>query len=229
MRPLGALLAKSGFRCLAPLLPGHGEKYAGMDSCLIEDWLEAVHLTFEALRRDGSPVAVIGFCLGGTLALHSASELGPRGLVVVATPLQKLMREHFTPIESDSSYKLFDTSKWVQDCVSSQAKSWRKKSCHLVTTSNFLTNFERVMEQTKPRLGQIRCPVLVASGQRDRCVPTEDTNALLTQLKGAESKDVCELPLSGHAVLVDSGRTRVHQEILSFLLRLDRVEQKLTF
>lgn len=214
---------------MAPLLPGHGEQFAGMNSCLVEDWLEAVRLTYEALRRDGSPVAVVGYCLGGTLALLLGPELGPRGLVVLAAPISGLRTEKFQPHQGDTNYELLETRKWTEDSSSDKARRWRLEGCHSLVTQNFLHTFETSVQRAHSQIPLIRCPILVGFGAKDEAVPVSEADSLLESLSPDCVKERIIAKRAGHALLLDFGRNQIRNRILNFLDQLDQAEAQLSF
>jgi len=222
LRPLGTALVKRGFRSMAPLIPGHGEHYANMNSCLMEDWLEAVRLSYQALRRDGSPVAIIGYCLGGALALATARELNPRALVCLATPKTPIDQKLFpAQTEGDFPENLLSTERWVSDCQSQKARRWRTLGAHSYLTEKFLHTYHQAVAQANESLSEIRCPCLVVCAESDSVVPQEDSQRLFDELLQSEPKDFFCVAGSGHALPIDFGRRSVYQKVAEFLETVD--------
>ena len=63
-------LAAEGFRVHAPLLPGHGTKPTDMKSLAAEDLMAAAREAYLTLRRECDSVAIVGFSMGGSLAVQ---------------------------------------------------------------------------------------------------------------------------------------------------------------
>jgi carboxylesterase len=241
LRPLGLALTRSGFSSMAPLLPGHGEHYPGMNSCVLEDWLDAVHLSYEALRRDGSPVAVVGYCLGGSLALATARELNPRGLVCLATPLEPLRESLFEPLsqlnppsageeptspsDAERPRMLLSTETFVTDCQSEKARLWRSVGAHASVTESFLAIYQEAIARASTALSDIRCPTFVVHAGKDVVVPPTEAEQLLNNLAKSELKRLYCSPNSGHALPIDYGRKQVYSEIIAFLTEIDETEE----
>ena len=205
---------------VAPLLPGHGERSVGMNSCGLEDWEEAVRLTFESLHQDGSPVAVIGFCLGGVLGLTTARELNPRALVCLSTPVSRLNEALFPPSEND----LPSTESLQQDCQSGEARRWRRRGCHPVVTRHFLETYQEAIVKGAERATEVRCPTLVVGGGKSKVVSSEDAEKLHQLLPLEIEKHLHLAPQSGHAVPVDHGRREVYRQVDEFLLEIDSTD-----
>ncbi len=84
VRPLGLALAASGWRVRAPLLPGFGPDIPNLEQRRRRDWLAAAGAAWDALYAGGGPRVLLGFSMGGALALHLAQRQPPDRLVLIA-------------------------------------------------------------------------------------------------------------------------------------------------
>ncbi len=100
MRPMADLLSREfGWRCLAPLLPGHGTTLEDLDRYTCTDWFKAAAKACDTLLRDHERIHVAGISMGALLALelfrerpekfHSLCLLAPP--VFLRTPLQRIV------------------------------------------------------------------------------------------------------------------------------------------
>lgn len=235
LRPLGQTLSRHGFEVMAPLLPGHGERYPGMNSCRTEDWIESVCLTFEALHRDGSPVAVLGYCLGGSLALATARTLNPRAVVCLATPVHPLKDEFFPPLGQQENEKvefstrsvdplsLLQTAPFASDCHSPMAGQWKKHSCHSIVTKQFVQNYQETIKMAHRDLTEVRCPLAVVHSRADKIVGPEHAEEIMALVSG-DSHQLIWSEIAGHALPIDTGRRAVIKSIVDFLTDIDSSE-----
>jgi esterase/lipase len=207
---------------MAPLLPGHGERYPGMTSCRTETWLTALRLSFEYLHRDGSPVALLGYCLGGTLALAGARELNPRAVVCLSAPIRPLCDSLFPATDGERD-DLLATEPFITDCQSETARKWRMASCHQTITSRFLQTFQETIETAQSELAELRCPLALVEGQMSRAVAAEHAVHIASNASNA-SVTIIRAPQSGHAVPIDHGRREVANRIGEFLLQIESSE-----
>jgi carboxylesterase len=84
VRGIGQALAANGWHARGPLLPGFGPDIVNLAEKGRYDWLGAVGAEWEALRADYYPCVLIGFSMGGALALQLAENLPPDKLVLIA-------------------------------------------------------------------------------------------------------------------------------------------------
>lgn len=208
---------------MAPLLPGHGERYPGMNSCRLEDWMGALRLTFQSLHRDGSPVALVGYCLGGTLALAAARELNPRAVVCLSAPIRPLDERFFPETEGERN-DLRSTEPFITDCLSGTARSWRMASCHRTVTSRFLQSYQDTVRAAADELAEIRCPVSLVQGSRSKVVTDSHADYISQKAKNA-MVTVSMSENAGHAVPIDYGRRHVAKQVADFLLEIESSER----
>lgn len=77
MRPIAEALARRGFYCLAPRMPGHGTAPSGLATAAWADWADVVRLSARHARAkagDGKPFVIVGYSNGGALAMKYAQD-----------------------------------------------------------------------------------------------------------------------------------------------------------
>lgn len=84
MRPLGKVLKDAGWTVHGLMLPGLGADIASLEKRSLQDWADAATRATEELKRRHSLIILIGYSMGGALALHTATEQRPSGLVLLA-------------------------------------------------------------------------------------------------------------------------------------------------
>lgn len=216
MLPLGQTLLRRGFSVRAPLLPGHGENLQAMREVCLEDWLEAVVQTYTFMQRDERPIAILGFCLGGALALHLAGQLYPRAIGCLATPAQPLPTSMFPSADG-----LCSNLKNISDGSSSEVRRWRQAGCHLAVPDSFFAQYQQLLSKLSSTLADVRCPLLVAQSRDDGITPPQDAELILKAAQSSRRKLVWS-QRSGHALPIDVGRRALFQEIVSFLEEEDQ-------
>ena len=86
LRPLAQELASAGVTARGVLLPGFGQDIARLKHVRAEDWLAAARAAWLETREDASRTTLIGFSMGGAVALRLAAEAGlaPDHLILLA-------------------------------------------------------------------------------------------------------------------------------------------------
>lgn len=89
MRPLGEALHAAGWTAQGLLLPGFGADIETLPRRTCDDWIESACAATRALRQRHRSVAVIGFSMGGAVALSAAARVQPDALVLL-NPLTRM-------------------------------------------------------------------------------------------------------------------------------------------
>jgi alpha-beta hydrolase superfamily lysophospholipase len=84
VRAIASSLHASGWTVDAPLLPGFGPELGTLGERKYSEWLDAVARRVAALRKEHSPVIVLGHSLGGALALLATVREQTSGQVLFA-------------------------------------------------------------------------------------------------------------------------------------------------
>lgn len=89
MRPLATSLHDAGWTVRAMLLPGFGAQINTLNQRTYQEWSGAVKSELEALKREYSPVLLIGNSMGGALSIAAAAQL-PIDRLILLAPFYKL-------------------------------------------------------------------------------------------------------------------------------------------
>lgn len=88
MRPFAERLASRGVYVDVPLLPGHGTSVEDMSRTSFPDWVAGAEAAYLGLAARHRRTFVLGFSMGGLIALMLASRRHVDGLVMVSAPLR---------------------------------------------------------------------------------------------------------------------------------------------
>ena len=172
------------------------------------DWARGAQAAFDDLAAECDEVVVAGQSMGGTLALHlAATDLRVRAVASLAAPvwlpgllirllpaLRHLVRWHRPGDDID----LWDQAA-VEELYSYGIRSTRA-----------INELRRLCAHVRDELPQVRCPVLVLHGERDRTIDPRCAVEIGRRLVCSRAVERHLLPRSGHAVSVDVDRDRVN-------------------
>jgi carboxylesterase len=216
LRPVAERLARSGVRCLAPVLPGH-ENAQALSRTSWTDWVAGARqalLSLGETRRTlvvGSSMGALAACalaaegpgrVDGIALLAPAAELMPlgnlAGWLARHTPVPRL----FPLIPKRGGSDVGDLAmRAANPCMDSVP-------FHAVAE---LQAFQRHVDALLPR---VRCPALVVAGARDGTVTVAGARRMAGRLGGGARFVV--LPRSRHLVAIDVERERCAADVASF-------------
>lgn len=217
MRSLGSRLREAGYSVYAPLLPGHGESLHDFNQVSYDDWLEAALVSFDYLAQKHDQVSVVGFSLGGTLGMQLAARRPVESLTLIASPAYlKDWINRIYPV----ARALTSALPVVFDVANREARRRRKDGVHKVVPVKAVGEVLKLLEETRPRLEQIKCPVLVAQSRSDHTVPPDNAPFILERVSSAKRRLIW-LRRAYHVLPVDFGYQRLEEEILRFLTEVE--------
>jgi carboxylesterase len=223
LRRLGEALAAQGFLCHAPALPGHGTTPQELEHTRWQDWAAWVQEAFNDLAAECSEVVVAGQSMGGTLALHlAAHDDRVRAVATLAAPiwlsgplpallpiLTHVVRWHHTGDDIDL---------WHPDAV-------EELHSYGLRPTRSINELRRLCAVVRKEIAEIRAPVFVLHGERDRTIDPRCGKEIAQRLINSEAVQLRMLPRSGHAISVDVDRDAVNAEILQWFERFAPASQ----
>lgn len=214
LRPLANRLAATGLTVHAPLLPGFGRHVADLPHQTHADWLTATRRAWTAQRRFHEPSILVGFSMGGALALQLAAEVHPELLVLVAPftrfaqttanwamPLMAALGLKFRPFAkadfSDEAVQA-DLSRIAPGIDLSDPATAQLLRDEVAIPTRTLEQLRRLGRAAAKAAPAVRCPTLVLQGTEDDTVLPADTRRMLSHIGGPLK--YIELP-AGHDII----------------------------
>jgi len=196
MRPLGTVLMEAGWTVHGLMLPGLGADITNLDKRSCQDWSNAVRQAVDELRRTNSVIIVVGYSMGGALALHSANELQPAGLVLLAPfwsfdlvwlnalwPIVKLLcrRVHFFKYTDFSAPDFRRGLQRMFHNIDLDDAATRQALRDMALSFQPLDQVRQLGRSAFARAADIDIPTLVIQGNRDKVVPPQRTMRLINR------------------------------------------------
>lgn len=212
MRYLGERLHRqTGFTVCGILLAGHGTDASAFQEKGWQDWYRSAERGMMELAEACSPLYIVGFSMGGLLAMALALRRGTGvcALALLATPL--FANRHKARL-AGILYGLPGCRPWLRR--TSREAAWeappvRKK---LEPALMSLTQLKWILRRKGACLTH---PTLILQSKRDPSVPWENALAL-THLVSSPRKRRILLARSGHVLPLDVERDQVADEIAGF-------------
>ena len=200
-------LRAQGHFCMAPLLPGHdhsGHISSGYGS---DEFSQAAKRAFRSLRRLHEQVVIVGFSMGGLLALRLAAEFDPICVVVINVPI---IPWNFVAI----GYWLRD------DLLQGRLYHGPRIMSSLVRQNPMMfTEYIKLVWRTLPALHRVTAPCLIQQSLRDDTAHYLSAAAIESLLVNS-SVSCIYYRHSWHQIGLSPDAKRQNRDITYFLQRI---------
>lgn len=216
--PLGEGLSQQGFRCTAPLLPGHGIDTETLSRFTAADWFAAGHDAIDRLTADGRRIFLVGFSAGGCLAIRLAAErsreVAALGLLAPALRLSgsaRLYRGLFRHRLASRLVPQVDKGRMdVSDAEVAKAAPYLP-----VLPTSAARALDGIIRGGREALRQVHAPTVVLYGGRDAVVPRSAAEEAAKRI-GSGPARLAIFPHSAHQLALDVEREAVAHELGRF-------------
>lgn len=204
VQPLCQFLSEKGYRVKSPTLRGHTGRRRDLRGVSYQDWIRDVEECLLDLKGECKKVYLIGFSMGGLIAINLASRYKVDGAVTINTPIYywDLRRIALNIIEDIRKGNFHYIRRYF-------------KSTGSVTLSA-LFNFWLLLQRTKPSIGQVKCPFLVIQALDDDTVRNQSAGYIFRNVASRE-KELKYYDSGGHLILRSTSAGRVMKDIGEFL------------
>lgn len=215
MLGLGTYLAEHGARVEGVRLAGHGTEPEELRDLTWRDWLQPAREGLQRLQSEGRKVVVIGFSMGGLLAVRlcAAHPDQVARLVLVSTPVYfRDQRIHLIPVVRHIIrwHNVKSPSLHTDPAAHSRYVSYRRYP--LIAVDQLLN----LMHTTRKVLPSVRTPALIMHGIRDGVIHPRSAGYIYKHI-GSLQKELEWWHNSGHGVLFDSEREQVWRRVWEFV------------
>lgn len=207
--PLAKFLAKKGYLVNCPPLKGHTGLRKDIKGTTHHDWIaSAEHALLELREKDPEPVMVVGFSMGGLIALNLALRFPVTALATINTPI------YFWDLKQ-VALNLVDDFKTGEY---THLKHYLRSSGNLPVTS--MLHFRSLLTQTKPLIARITQPILVLQANDDDAVRPKSANYIYDHT-GSSEKQLAFFDHSGHAMLHSPAAAPAMERIAEFICQVE--------
>lgn len=222
IRACASLLQKKGFWVYGARLPGHGTCPESLARTEVEDWRLAVDRGVAILNAVCRRVFLVGFSIGGTLALEFASYYQPLAGIAAVCPPYDLSdySQRFMP-PSDIWNRLltrWNGNRYNQEFIEFESEnSWINYNRNPVAGVN---QIGELLKLVRDRLKLVNQPALIIGADDDQVIGSESATRAYEQI-GSKQKELLKFAVSRHNIIYGNHigvEKRVREAIGSFLL-----------
>lgn len=227
MRPLAERLAAGGFPIRLVRLAGHGSSPADLGRTRWSDWLASVDESLRAQQATTPRVALVGFSMGGLLAVRLAAERSTEiaALVLCAAALRLrtpgLRLLPWLCRIPGVRRRLPLLPKGGRDIADAAARATSRAYDRIPVQA--LLDLLELQRQAARSLGRVRQPTLLLHGRLDRTVPLSCHERLRREL-GSPWVEAHVLERSAHVLPEDHDRDQLGRLVADFLDRVERAQ-----
>jgi carboxylesterase len=215
-------LHAQGVHVFAPLLPGHGRSPDKLRGTRNTDWTRAAEEAYDHLAARHKRVDVIGFSMGGALAMHLARARSPRRIVLWGAFFRVTHKWHYVlPLEW-STRLIVPIVRYVRKApnaanVNDKSQIGKFPFYRHLSTRASLELFAlagRVFDEA----GGVTTPILMLHGTGDETASPDAARGFFEALGSAE-KEALSYERSNHILGWDYDREAVVRDTVAFLAR----------
>jgi carboxylesterase len=201
--------AETGWIVKVPTLPGHGETLS-LKKGTAEQWMMEAEIALRQLKKEASRIIIVGFSMGGLIALDLANRYRVDRLVLLSAAAKYISAKQLWK-EARSMAKDAIKGKLGENRF---FHMYRYKWTH--TPPRAIFEFLRVVEIAKPYYGQIRIPVCIVQGAQDGIVPVSAAQFIYDQL-GSSEKRLIHSETGRHLICYSDDCDDWFKQVLDFL------------
>ncbi len=225
--PLAEALAARGFTVDVPLLPGHGTTPRDFAGTTNDRLVDAARHELSGLRRTCNRVYVVGFSMGGLIALQLEKETKLDGLVLMSTPIQPWNDLAYfdwlkAAAEGGSRLHLFVPTLGIPDLVKAARREAGDQPADLIEPSyaaypaTSCLRLLELIEDVKPELPFVTAPTLILQSESDNVSAPSSARYLYEHL-GSPEKRLVYLKSPGHVIALGRDRLRLETLVEDFV------------
>ncbi len=202
--PLACHLNKEGYDVVCPELRGHTGNRQDLKGIKYQDWISSAEKGLQGLLSKCDHVYLIGFSMGGLIALNLASKYKVAGVVTLNSPIYywDIKRIVLNIIEDIKKRKLENIRHYLRSSSSFPLSA--------------LLNFRMLLSKTKPQIKKVQCPVFVVQALEDDTV-RKSSAQYIYKSAASNRKLIKYYEQSGHLILWSKAAAGVIQDVRSFL------------
>jgi len=214
MRSLAQAFAAAGFTVELPLWPGHGTSVDDMIETSWDDWAGAAEAAYAELAGRCEKVVVAGLSMGGTLTCWLAARHPEIAGIVLVNPAVEPPADSFVEMIEGMAATGADRIPGIGSDIAMGIP----EGAYSETPLQPLLSLIAAERELAPRLGDIRCPVLLCTSPQDHVVPPSSSDFLAERVSGPVERVTLER--SYHVATMDYDREEIEQRAIDFATKV---------
>lgn len=201
---LSDYLTDKNYIAVCTKLKGHTGCGKDMKGTNYKDWISSAEDDLTELMKTSQNIAIIGFSMGGLIAVNLAEKYDIKAIVTINTPIYywNIHRVFSNLLDDLKSKELINFKRYIN----------AKKASPMISMLNFL----KLLKITKPKLINIECPFLVLQTKDDDTTKLKSAKYIYNNISSID-KEIILYDKGGHLVLISDYKQNAIVEIEAFL------------
>lgn len=201
VEPLGAYLRERGWNCTIPRLPGHDERLEGLATVSWREWIDFAEQQARQTIDACGPIDLVGFSMGGMIAVHLAARFPVRRLVLLNAAAIYVSPRRFVA----ELMRRFKEKDWSRNDLKIRQTPLRAA-----------VQFMQLVRHVRPSVALVNVPTLIVQGLRDPIVHPSSARYLAGRIGSAA--EVRYFPGSRHMICLEDEADELFRAVERFLL-----------
>jgi len=204
VKPLAEYLIGLGYEIVCPVLKGHSTTKKEMKKATYSEWIDSAEQELLRFKESGDEILLIGFSMGGLIAFNLACKHNIKGIVTINTPIffWNIYRVFFNLLDDFKRKKCNHIRRYLK----------AKNNSPFPAMIQFLL----LLNQTKPKLQKISCPILTIQAEDDDTVRIRSVDYIHKHVS-SETKTIRYFHEGGHLILLSHMAEQVMSCVEDFL------------
>jgi esterase/lipase len=218
MRPMADFLYQNGLTCYGVRLKGHGTSPCDLDFRKRGQWYRSVLRGWEVLNTHCDKIFVVGFSMGGNLAVKLAAEKGNElaGIIAISAPLRIRNKNIIFANLINQINKLAASLPYLNGIKRFKKSSPENPDINYqYIPISAIHQFKSLMDETEDSLGEIDQPILIIQGDGDPTVDPVSAELLFNKVSSRDKK-IFRVDDNRHVIVLEKG-SPIQREVVDFI------------
>lgn len=197
-------LIRHGYITSCPKLKGHTGNGKDMKNADYNDWIDSAEEELIRLKEKTNNIAIMGFSMGGLIAMNLAFKYDIKAMVTINTPIYywNIKRVCLNIYDDLRNKELSNCKRYIN----------AKKSAPIISMINFL----HLLNNTKIKLPKIDCPLLILQTKDDDTTRLKSSDYIYDNISSVD-KRITLYENGGHQILSSKYKEKVLMDIEEFI------------
>ena len=216
MKELDSIFINNNITVHSILLPGHGTSAFDLNKINRTDWILASESSYLDLKKNYSEVYILGYSLGGDLALQISSKYNVSKVILINAPIQYNLNNLellFPLIKFIEGYHI---KGFFPGADKENKYFYKQYNLYRAIPVKSMQEVVYLSYEIRPDIEKINSPILIFQSEKDNLIDPFSSLYIYSHVSSKEKK-IITLKESNHVNLTISDRKIIFSESTSFL------------